>query len=204
MKNLLQINTSLFSGEGQSSRLAEEFVAGFVRQHPGTTVVTRDLSRQPIPHLSAERFQAFLTPADKRTPEQAVTIAESDELIDELRQADVIVLGLPMYNFSVPSTLKAYFDHVARADVTFRYSDKGPVGLLTDKKAYVFATRGGQYAGTSSDSQTALVRTFLGFLGIMDVEFVYAEGLAINTELKDKALANARRSIEGFIGEAVV
>jgi FMN-dependent NADH-azoreductase len=116
-------------------------------------------------------------------------------LIEELRNADVIVLGLPMYNFGVPSTLKAYFDHVARAGVTFKYTAQGPVGLLTGRKVYVLATRGGRYAGTALDSQTDYVRQFLGFLGITDVEFVYAEGLALGEEAKAAALSEVENQI---------
>ena len=118
-------------------------------------------------------------------------MAYSDTLIDELKQADVIVFGLPMYNFGVPSQLKAYFDHIARAGVTFKYTDKGPVGLLTGKKVYVFAARGGLYAGTPLDTQTSYVRDFLRFLGMTDVEFVYAEGLAISAQSKQAGLAKA-------------
>jgi FMN-dependent NADH-azoreductase len=120
----------------------------------------------------------------------------SDALIAELERAEVIVLGLPLYNFGVPSTLKAYFDHVARAGMTFQYTDTGPVGLLTGKKAYVTAARGGLYAGTPADTQTPYVRQFLGFLGIEDVEFVYAEGLAISEASREAALARAKTSIE--------
>ena len=96
-----------------------------------------------------------------------------------------------MYNFGVPSTLKAYFDHVARAGVTFRYTADGPVGLLTGKQAYVFATRGGKHAGTATDLQTGFVRQFLGFIGIRDVEFIYAEGLALGEQSRNEALAAA-------------
>ncbi len=199
MKTLLQLNTSLFSDGGQSSRLAREFVAEWRAQNPGTAVLTRDLARDPVPHLTAERFQSFLTPAGERSPEQQAVVGYSDTLIDELRRADVIVIGLPMYNFGVPSTLKAYFDHIARAGVTFRYTEKGSQGLLTGKKAYVFATRGGRYAGTAGDSETAFVRQFLGFLGIDDVEFVYAEGLAIDEGSKKAALARAERAIARLV-----
>jgi FMN-dependent NADH-azoreductase len=152
MKTILQVNASILGNEGQSTRLADEFVAAF-----------------------------------------------PDRLIDELRRADTIVLGLPMYNFGLPSSLKAYFDHVARAGVTFKYTEKGPVGLLTGKKAYVFATRGGYYAGTPKDTQTPYVRDFLAFLGITDVEFVYAEGLAIGEAVKTASLARARIDIEKLI-----
>jgi len=111
-----------------------------------------------------------------------------------------IVLGLPMYNFGVPSSLKAYFDHIARSGVTFRYTEKGPEGLLKGKKAYIFATRGGLYAGTALDTQTGYVRDFLRFIGIDEVEFVYAEGLSMGDAPKDKALAAANTAIARIVG----
>ena len=198
MKTLLHLNTSIFSDAGQSSRLADAFVAARKAIEPGLKVVSRDFAKDPVPHLTAEGFQGFIAKPEARTPEQARIVAYSDALIDELRRADTIVLGLPMYNFSVPSTLRAYFDHIARAGVTFKYTDKGPVGLLTGKKAYVFAARGGVYLGTTADTQTAYVRDFLGFLGITDVEFVYAEGLAMGEATKKASLAKAEAAIAGM------
>jgi FMN-dependent NADH-azoreductase len=159
-------------------------------------VIKRDLAGEPVPHLTAERFGAFITKPEERSAAQQAVAAYSDALIDELKRADVIVLGLPMYNFGLPSMLKAYFDHIARAGVTFRYTEKGPVGLLTGKKAYIFAARGGLYQGTPLDTQTGYVRDFLRFLGIADVEFVYAEGLAISPESKGKSVAAAEAAIE--------
>lgn len=199
MQTILQINASLFGEHSQSSRLAGSFVKALTSlPHigAGCTVIVRNLGAEPLPHLTAERFLAFVTPAEQRTPEQASVAAESDALVDELRRADVIVVGLPMYNFGVPSTLKAYFDHVARAGVTFRYTESGPEGLLKGKKAYVFATRGGRYAGTPSDLQTGFVKLFLGFVGIEDVEFVYAEGLSMGPESREAGLATAEARIE--------
>ncbi|HEX9395642.1 MAG TPA: NAD(P)H-dependent oxidoreductase [Burkholderiales bacterium] len=196
MKTLLQIRASLFSDNGQSSQLADRFVANWRKAHPQGRVIQRDLALQPVPHLDAARFGAFLTKPEDRTAEQAAVIAYSDQLIDDLKSADVMVLGLPMYNFGVPSMLKAYFDHVARAGVTFRYSESGPVGLLSGKQAYVFAARGGLYAGTPKDTQTPYIRTFLGFLGITDVQFTYAEGLNISPAVKEGNLAKARSEID--------
>lgn len=198
MKTLLQIKASLFSDQGQSSQLAERFVAGWKAANPGARIVTRDLSRDPVPHLTAERFQAFLAKPGERTLQQQADAAYSDALIDELKAADVIVLALPMYNFGVPSTLKAYFDHIARAGHTFRYTANGAEGLLEGKKAIVVATRGGVYAGTPLDTQTAYVRDFLRFIGIDDVEFVYAEGLALGAEPKARALAQAEKAIRSL------
>ena len=198
MKTLLQLKTSLFSDHGQSSRLGADVVAQWVAANPQGEVITRDLAKNPVPHLTAERFQAFLAKPEERTTEQQAVAAYSDGLISELEQADVIVLGLPMYNFGVPSTLKAYFDHIARAGRTFRYTEKGPVGLLTGKKAIVVATRGGLYAGTPLDTQTSYIRDFLRFVGISDVEFVYAEGLAMGDAPKAAALAKAQVAIRAL------
>ena len=195
---LLQINASIFSNHGQSTRLADEFVAAWRASNPGAKVIVRNLAEETVPHLDAERFGAFLAKPGEGSVEQQAVVEYSDALIDELKRADVLVLGLPMYNFGVPSTLKAYIDHIARAGATFKYTEKGPVGLLTGKKAYVFATRGGLYAGTPLDTQTAYVRDMLRFLGIDDVEFVYAEGLAIGAERKAAALSEAQRAIEGL------
>jgi FMN-dependent NADH-azoreductase len=197
MQTVLHLNTSLFGENGQSSRLAGE-ISRSLAQASGARVVVRDLAREPVPHLTAERFAAFGKPAADRTVDEQRHVAESDALIDELRRADVLVLGLPMYNFGVPSTLRAYFDHVARAGVTFRYTSDGPEGLLTGKKAYVVATRGGQYAGTTADLQSAYVRQFLAFIGIRDVEFIYAEGLALGAEQRERAIAAAEERIEAL------
>jgi FMN-dependent NADH-azoreductase len=194
MTTLLQINASM--NNGQSSQLANEFVTAIHRRHPEAKIVVRDVAAaDPVPHLDAERFGAFISKPEERSAAQHAVVAYSDTLINELKQADVIVLGLPMYNFGVPSQLKAYFDHVARAGVTFKYTERGPVGQLTGKKAYVFAARGGLYAGTTLDTQTSYVRDFLRFIGVTDVEFVYAEGLAISPQSKQASLATALAEI---------
>ncbi|HEX9390135.1 MAG TPA: NAD(P)H-dependent oxidoreductase [Usitatibacteraceae bacterium] len=202
MKKLLQINSSLFSNGGQSSQLANHFVAAWRKQNPQGQLTVRDLAKDPVPHLSAERFQAFLAQPAARSAEQAAVVDFSDTLIAELREADTIVLGLPMYNFGVPSILKAYFDHIARVGVTFRYSEKGPEGLLKGKRAYIFAARGGKYAGTPLDSQSDYVRAFLNFLGIADVEFIYAEGLAMGDASKEGSLKEAHEVIARIVEHA--
>src|SRR3954470_20886573 len=184
----LQLNTSLFGEGGESTRLASEFVAP-----RGGKVIVRDLAKNPVPHIDAARFGAFLAKPDARTPEQQAVIDYSDALIAELREADTIVIALPMYNFGVPSTLRAYFDHVARAGVTFKYTEKGPVGLLRGKKVYAFVTRGGVYG--DKHAHTSYVRDFLAFLGLTDVTFIYAEGLAISEPSKVASLEKARKEI---------
>ena len=195
MNTLLKINASLFSANGQSSQLAERFAAAWQASHPGSRIVERDLAANPVPHLDGARFMAFLAKPEERSAEQQAVVDFSDALIAELRAADVIVIGLPMYNFGIPSQLKAYFDHLARAGVSFRYTATGPEGLITGKKAYILAARGGVYAGTPKDSQTAYVRDFLGFIGMTDVEFIYAEGLNMGDESKHTALAQAHQAI---------
>jgi FMN-dependent NADH-azoreductase len=197
MSTLLYVRTSLYGTQGASSQLAERFIAQWRAGNPGGHVIVRDLGADPVPHLTAERFQAFNTPAEDRTPEQRAVVAYSDALIDELRSADTIVLGVPMYNFGVPSTLRTYFDHIARAGVTFRYTSAGPEGLLAGRRAYVFVTRGGIY-DRSADTQAPYLRQFLSFIGI-EPEFVFAEGLAHGEESRQKSLADAREQIAGLI-----
>ncbi len=199
MKTLLVIRSSIHSESGQSSRLANRFIARWRAAHPGGKVIVRDLAQEPVPHLDADRFGAFIAKPETRTPQQQAIVADSDVLIAELRSADAVVLAVPMYNFGIPSTLKAYFDHIARAGVTFRYTDTGPVGLLTGKQAYVFATRGGLYAGTPRDSQTPYLRSFLAFIGIDDVQFVYAEGLAVSAESREQALSRSHADIDELL-----
>ena len=155
MSTLLYVQSSLYGAQGASSQLAERFVAQWLSSNPDGRVIRRDLAADPVPHLTAERFQAFNTAPEARTPDQQAVVAYSDALIDELRSADAIVLGVPMYNFSVPSTLRTYFDHIARAGVTFRYTSAGPEGLLAGRRAYVFVTRGGVY-GAAADTQVAV------------------------------------------------
>ena len=191
MTTLLQINTSLFGENGNSSQLTRRFIDVWQAAHPEGRVIVRDLTRNPLPHLDAERIGALFSKPEDRTPEQQAIVDASDALIAELKAADVVVIGLPLYNFGIPSTLKAYFDHIARAGVSFRYTAQGPEGLIGDRKVYVLAARGGFYQGTPADTQTPYVTNFLNLLGINDIEFVYAEGLNISSEAKARAMQNA-------------
>ena len=161
-------------------------------------IVSRDLARDPLPHLNGAQFNAFITPPEQRTSQQKVLASQSDDLIKEISDADTVVLALPMYNFGIPSQLKSYFDNLARAGVTFKYTATGPLGLLAGKKAIVLATRGGLYFGADKDTQTKYVKDFLIFIGITDVEFIYAEGLAISPEQKAKSLELANDIIEAM------
>jgi FMN-dependent NADH-azoreductase len=193
MSTLLLVRASLYGAQGQSSQLAERFVADWRKRNPAGRVIVRDLAVEPAPHLTAVRFQAFSTAPENRTPEQDEAVAYSDALIDELRSADTVVFTVPMYNFSVPSTLRAYFDHVARAGVTFRYSSSGPEGLLKARRTLVFVTRGGVY-GEGADTQTPHLRQFLRFIGLQP-EFVFAEGLALGEEARTQSLVAAREQV---------
>lgn len=199
MNTLLKINASLFSANGQSSQLTERFAAAWQASHPGSRVVERDLAANPVPHLDGARFMAFLAKPEERSAEQQAVVDFSDALIAELRAADAVVIGLPMYNFGIPSQLKAYFDHIARAGVTFRYTENGPEGLLKGKKVYVALARGGIYRDTPADSQVPYLKGVLGFLGMTDVEFIYAEGLAMGPESADKAFAAAEAAIGAVV-----
>lgn len=199
MKTLLLIRSSLLLGNGQSNRLADRYVAAWQAANPQGRVLVRDLAQNPVPHLDLARVGAFSTPAEQRTPEQQALVAESDALIDELQSADVIALGLPLYNFGIPSTLKAYFDHIARAGVTFSYTASGPEGLVKGKRVVVFAARGGLYQGQPHDTQTPYVRNFLGFLGMTDVRFVFAEGLNMGDEPRAQGLRSAESDIDALL-----
>lgn len=190
MKSLLYISASLFGDSGHSTGLANRFVENVLSTHQGQ-LIRRNLAEEPIPHIDAERFGAFTTPATERTANQQAVVALSDQLISEWRESDLVVIGLPMYNLGIPSTFKAYIDHIARAGETFRYTENGPVGLLEDRKVYVIATRGGQYQGTPLDTQTAYVRHIFGLMGITDIEFIYAEGLNMGEPVANPALQQA-------------
>jgi FMN-dependent NADH-azoreductase len=193
--NILQVNSSARSQGSQSTRLANELVAGLLATHPGAAHTLRDLATAPHPVLDEATLGALFTPAEQRTPEQHARVGLDDALIAELQAADVVVLGVPMINFGVTSQLKNWFDAVARARVTFAYTDKGPVGLLSGKKVYAVLTRGGVHRDQPSDTQVPYLRTMLGFLGMKDVEFVYAEGLSMGPEAEARALDSARAEI---------
>jgi FMN-dependent NADH-azoreductase len=197
--NILQINSSARIDGSQSTKLANAVVERIRTDHPDATLTLRDLSRLPHPHLDESALQALFTPADKRTPEHHARVALDDTLIAEIQAADVVVLGVPMYNFGVPAQLKNWIDAISRAQVTFRYTAKGPEGLLTGKKVYVALTRGGLYRNTPSDTQVPYLKTIFAFLGMTDVQFVYAEGLAMGPEAEQNALKSAHTQIEELV-----
>lgn len=202
MANVLYINSSVRNAGSLSRQLSAEFIAKWKAANPADTVVERDLASNPVPHLTEQMMGAFFTPAEQRNAEQAHVVKVSDTLVDELIAADVVVIGAPMYNFSVPSSLKAWIDHVARAGRTFQYGANGPEGLLKGKKVYVFTASGGVYsegAATAYDHLTTFLRTVLGFLGLTDVQFIRAEGVAMGEQAVADTVAKGRKSIDDLI-----
>jgi len=194
--NILQINSSARRDASHSTRLASRVVERMRETTPESTLTVRDLNNAPHPVLDEAALGALFTPAGQRTPEQAARVALDDALIAEIQAADVVVLGVPMYNFGVPAQLKNWIDAISRAGVTFRYTEKGPEGLLKGKKVYVALTRGGQYRNTPSDTQVPYLKTIFTFLGLTDVQFVYAEGLAMGADAERNGIASAHEQIE--------
>jgi FMN-dependent NADH-azoreductase len=197
--NILQINSSARRDASHSTRLAARLVQRLRDADPEATLVVRDLNKVPHPTLDEDALAALFTPADQRTLEQAARVALDDALIAEIQAADVVVLGVPMYNFGVPAQLKNWIDAISRAGVTFRYTEKGPEGLLRNKKVYVALTRGGKYRNTPADTQVPYLKTVFTFLGLTDVHFVYAEGLAMGPDAEQSAIASAHEQIEDAV-----
>ncbi|MBB3033690.1 FMN-dependent NADH-azoreductase [Alteriqipengyuania lutimaris] len=189
MTNILHVTASIRSGESVSRKLGNRLVEK-ISQGTDANIVTRDLAANDLPLIDADRFAANLTPPAERDEKQQALADVADALIEELQAADTLVLSLPVYNFTMPSTLKAWADLVARAGTTFRYTESGPEGLLTGKKAYVVIASGGTPIGSEIDFLTPWLRHFLGFLGITDVEIVAADGImGVDGEEKIEAAA---------------
>lgn len=197
---ILQINSAARSVGANSTRLANALTARLKEKNPDAVVELRDLAANPHPTLDEAALGAIFTPPDQRTSEQAARVALDDQLIAQVQSADVLVLGVPMYNFGVSIQLKNWIDAIAKAGTTFRYTENGPEGLIKGKKVFLTLARGGIYRDTPSDSQVPYLKTVLGFLGITDIECVYAEGLAMGQESADKAFASAEQQIAELIG----
>jgi len=193
--NILQINASARREGANSTRVANSIVAHLQAENPSAALTLRDLSSDPHPPLDEATLGALFTPAEKRTAEQSARVERDDALIAELQAADVLVLGVPMYNFGVPVQLKNWIDAIARNGVTFRYTESGPKGLLTGKKVYLALARGGRYRGTEADSQVPYLKTVLGFLGMSELHFIYAEGLNMGPESAAQGFAQAEADL---------
>lgn len=197
--NILQINASARREGANSTRVADSIVARLRVKHQAHTLTLRDLAADPHPPLDESALGALFTPAGDRTTAQRERVALDDALIAEIQAADVIVLGVPMYNFGVPAQLKNWIDAIARNGVTFRYTEKGPEGLLAGKRVYVGLARGGRYRGTEADSQVPYLKTVLGFLGMTEVHFIYAEGLNMGQEAALQGFAQAEADIAAVL-----
>ncbi|AZZ94141.1 FMN-dependent NADH-azoreductase [Hahella sp. KA22] len=188
---ILKIDSSARAESSMSRKLAQQLTEQLVAANPGAEVVNRDVSGG-LPFVTEEWIGASYTPADQRTEAQNQALALSDSLIEELQAADTLVIAAPMYNFSIPATLKAYIDQICRAQVTFRYTEQGPVGLLENKKAYVVAVTGGTPVNSAADFVSAYMRQVLGFIGIKDVTFINADRIKVDPE---SILADAQQQI---------
>ncbi|WP_296942657.1 FMN-dependent NADH-azoreductase [uncultured Massilia sp.] len=197
--HILQINGSARLNGSHSTRVADAIVARLRERHPDASLTLRDLARDPHPVLDEAALTALFTPAAQRTPEQAARVALDDALIAQLQQADVIVLGVPMYNFGVSVQIKSWLDAVIRAGETFRYGANGPEGLVTGKKVYVGLARGGIYRDTPNDAQVPHLKGVFGLLGMTDVEFIYAEGVKMGPEREAAAFDEVAAQIDGAV-----
>ncbi|WP_276488774.1 FMN-dependent NADH-azoreductase [Ectopseudomonas mendocina] len=192
MSRVLVIESSARQQGSISRELTQQFIAKRQAAHPADQIQVRDLAAEPVPHLDATLLGGWMTPSEQQSEAEKAALARSNQLTDELLAADVLVLAAPMYNFAIPSTLKAWLDHVLRAGVTFKYTETGPQGLLTGKRAFVLTARGGIYAGSGLDHQEPYLRQALAFIGIHDVQFIHAEGLNMGAEFSEKGLAQAK------------
>ncbi len=198
MKTVLKIDSSVFGEHGVSTQLANELVEQLKGQNPELTVIQRRFADQAVPHVDGEWIQALMTDAAERSQAQQDKVDYSDNLINEVKSADALVITLPMYNFNVPSMLKAWFDHIARAGVTFKYTETGAVGLVEDKPVYLITTRGGVHKGTAADTQIQFVKTFLNFIGLTKVEVVYAEALNMG-DTREPSIDSAKQEIAELV-----
>ena len=199
MFQILYLQNSIFGENGQSSQLARRFIDGVMTARPDAELVVRDLVSNGVPHLDLERAGALRGFSETLNDAQKAVLAQSDILIDELKSADMVVIGMPMYNFGVPTQYKAWFDHIARVGETFKYTDNGSVGLLDDKPVYVFAAHGGIHQGQPYETTTTFISHTLAFLGMTSVQFVYAEGLNMGDQAKEQALQKAASDIAGHL-----
>jgi FMN-dependent NADH-azoreductase len=195
MAKVLIIESSARQQGSASRELTQEFISRWKAAHPNDQVTVRDLAVEQVPHLDLDLLTGWMAPAAEHTPAQAEALSRSNLLTNELLEADVLVMAAPMYNFAIPSTLKAWLDHVLRAGVTFKYTANGPQGLLTGKRAIALTSRGGVYAGTPLDHQEGYLRQAMAFIGIHDVSFVHAEGLNLGPEHSAKGMHQAKTQL---------
>ena len=194
MSKVLVLKSSILAGYSQSGQLADFYIEQ--AKAAGDDVTVRDLAANPFPVLDGELVGALRPSETPLTPRQQEALTLSDALIAELQAHDTVVIAAPMYNFNIPTQLKNYFDLIARAGVTFRYTETGPEGLVKNKRAVIISSRGGIHKDTAADLLTPYVKLFLGFIGISDVNFVFAEGIAYGPEVATKATTDAKDAIK--------
>jgi FMN-dependent NADH-azoreductase len=199
MTHALRLTTSILGEHSVSTHLLDKLEAQLRAQGEDVTVTHRDFSVEPVPHFDSDWLGAVMTPESDRSEGQQRKADFSDRLISELRDADVLLIGLPMYNFTVPSMLKAWNDHVARAGNTFEYTAAGPQGLLADKPVFLVSTMGGIHQAGESDFLRPYMKQFLGLLGITDIRFITASGLNLGEEPRAKAIAAAEAEINDAV-----
>ena len=193
--NILEVSASARTLDSTSRALSQDLVDALRQRHGDVEIVRRDLANG-VPFVDGDWVAANFTPAEDRTSSQRDKLALSDEFIAELKAADVVVIGAPMYNFSIPATLKAWIDMISRARLTFHYTDDGPRGLLEGKKAYVVVATGGVPVGSPVDFSTPYLRHALGFIGMDDIEFIAADKLGSQ---RDESLDAARVQIAELV-----
>jgi len=204
MATVLHVDSSPQGDASVSRQLTRDIVAAWTAKHPGDSVVYRDLAANPPDHLTAELMAVVKYQSkDNLSPRQQAEAELVETLVGELLAADVIVIGAPMYNFSIPTQLKAWLDRLCQAGKTFRYTEKGPEGLVKGKTVIIASTRGGVYstseAGRALDHQESYVKTVLGFIGVTDVKIVRAEGVNMGPDGKAKALETAAAEIATLV-----
>ncbi|MBH3423039.1 MULTISPECIES: FMN-dependent NADH-azoreductase [Pseudomonas] len=192
MSNVLIIESSARHQDSVSRQLTQQFISQWQAAHPADQISVRDLAVNPVPHLDANLLGGWMKPVERRSADEQASLDRSNHLTDELLAADVLVMAAPMYNFAIPSTLKAWLDHVLRAGVTFKYTATGSQGLLTGKRAFVLTARGGLHTGASSDHQEPYLRQVMGFVGIHDVTFIHAEGVNLGGDFQEKGVNHAK------------
>lgn len=197
---ILKVVASFRGNASVSNQISDEVIARLKEKEGDVTVTVRDVSNNPISHLDSELFSAFLTPEANRSESQQKAVDISDEMIQEVFDADIIVIGVPMYNFTIPSVLKSWIDHIARANITFKYTENGPVGLVNHTKVYLAISTGGVYTDDALapiDFTENYLKAVLGFIGITDVTTFRAEGMAI-PGIADTAVSKAVEVIDAY------
>jgi FMN-dependent NADH-azoreductase len=197
---VLRIDTSPRHTDSISRRLGNRLLDNLRGRHGNLHITRRDLDKAPLPFVNGDWITANFTAPDQRSAWQQNALAVSDRLVRELMDTDLLLIGVPLYNFSIPAALKAWIDMVARARLTFRYTDTGPEGLLKNKRAYLLVASGGVKAGSETDFATSYMRHVLGFLGITDVTVIAADQIM---QRGDAALAQALAEIDGLFSQPV-